>query len=150
MKEYYVNDPFYKNSVDFFEILLFNFQYLEYQSNASVIYAELSKITGRKMDLPNHLLNSIHDIDSLQNYIGIYKFLNLEPPNYLNVTTDKHNIYLGDEGEKSNIFLIARDTFGIDQAPNAYIIFKRDPNKKIMGYKFVRHNELLMEFEKIE
>ena len=149
MKEYYVNDPFYKNSVGFFETLLFNFKYLEYKSNASVIYADLSKITGRKMELPDHILNSIHDTDTLKKYVGIYKQLNSEPPYFWNVTTDKSNIYI-DEEQTSHIFQIARDTFGIDQAPNVYIIFKRDHNKKIMGYKFVHHGELIMEFEKIE
>ena len=150
MKEYYVNDPFYKNSVAVFETLLFNFKFLEYRSNASVIYADLSKITGRKMELPDHILNSIHDTDILKNYVGVYKQLDSEPPFYGNITTDEQNIYWGEEQEGNNVFQIARDTFGIDQAPNAYIIFKRDPNKKITGYKFVHHNQLLMEFEKTE
>ena len=101
------------------------------------------------MELPDHILKSIHDTEILKNYVGIYKQLNSEPPYYWNVTTDKYNIYI-DEEQTSHIFQIARDTFGIDQAPNAYIVFKRDHNKKIMGNKFVYHGELIMEFEKIE
>ena len=94
MKEYYLNDPFYKNSVDFYNMLLYNFNYLEYRNNASLIYSELSELIGRQIEFPIHLINSIHNSDSLKKYIGTYKLLDSAIPFNLEIITDKQDIYI--------------------------------------------------------
>ena len=51
-------------------------------NDACDLDADLSKITERKMELPDHILKSIHDTDSLKKYVGIYKQLNSYPFNF--------------------------------------------------------------------
>ncbi len=150
MKEYYVNDPFYKNGVEHFNMLLYNFKYLEYRNIASLIYSDLSEVIGRKMELPIHLINSIHDSVSLKNYISTYKPLDtLDTTNY-EIISDKRDIYIKiNSSPRINLFKTGRDTFGISRLPNLDLIFKRGNNGEIEGFKFVdlRGSE---EFEKIE
>ena len=137
MREYYLNDPFYINSVNYFNILLYNMDYLEYRNNASLIYSDLSELIGKKMEFPIHLINSIHNPDSLKKYIGTYKPLDsIHPYNY-NIITDKHDIYISINGNKFELFQIARDTFGLSTKPNLFTIFKRDNNGEIVSFKVV-------------
>ena len=126
--DYFLYDPFYKNRVKEFRILL-NDRYKEYKIEAIKIYEQLDDITKSNKPLPNRLKIYTVDAESLKQYIGIYK---------LKDSTQKNLIEVNEKGffynkYPYNLLREGNDTFSFEDSYNRSVTFQSEGNGEFNG-----------------
>lgn len=146
--DYFLNSKSYKHDLQYRQINLKNFKYLEYRNLASNLYADIAKVIETPEQLPIEVDNSIHDPAALQEYLGSYQ-MKLNSSVKWEISQDQTEIAL-DVGAKNKLdfCLVAPDTFNYIVTPNTAIKFQRNENNEIIGCA-VSFYEVTYEFDKI-
>jgi hypothetical protein len=126
--DYFLYDPFYKNRVKEFRILLSD-PYKTYKIEAIKVYEQLDVITKSKKPIPNHLKIYIVDADSLKQYIGVYK-----PKD----STQKNLIEVNEKGffynkYKYNLLREGNDRFSFEDSYNRSLTFQSNTQGEFNG-----------------
>ena len=143
--DYFLHDPFYKNRVKEFRILIDD-TYTKYKIDAITIYQQLDVITKSNEPLPNHLINYTVDYESLKQYIGVYK-----PKDSVRY---KSSIIVNEKGlffgkNKFILFYEGNDKFGFEWGYNMSLTFQRDQVGELTGVNFDRYDDT-REYKKID
>jgi len=126
--EYFMHDPFYKNRVKEFRILI-NDIYKKYKIDAITIYEQLGVITKSNKPLSNQLKIYIVDPESLKPYIGVYKQKDSTQEVLIKIN-DKGFFYFN---EKYNLVHEGNDKFGFEDAYNRSLRFQRADKGELIG-----------------
>ncbi len=129
--EYFLHDPFYKNRVKEFRILI-NDYYKIYKIDAITIYEQLGVITKSNKPLPTHLKNYIVDSESLKPYLGIYKQKD---------STQKSPLIINEKGmfRGNQTYIMVHegnDKFDFEIGYNYSLTFQRDAKGELTGVNF--------------
>ena len=144
--DYFLHDPFYKNRVKEFRILI-NDEFKTYKIEALIAFQILNEITKSNLKLPEHLKYYVSNAENLEPFIGMYKEKD---------STNKRIMIINEKGMSWNdapyIYMMTNegnDKFGFKESLVFSLRFQRDNKGKVNGVNFITY-ERTREFVKID
>lgn len=133
MLNYFLNSKSYKHDLQYRQINLKNFKYLEYRNLASNLYHDIATMIDSPKELPEQIHQSVHKPDELKPFIGSY-IMDLDATVTWEISQENTQLIL-DLGAKNNLefYQVAPDTFYYISSSNTSIIFRRDSKNEING-----------------
>ena len=152
---YFLNDPFYKNKVTDFRILIDNLHLSRLKSNALEAFKSLAEITGNHDDLPQNIY--FQKSADLLKFKGSY------------IINESSSFYIAEDGSNTLKFHIVDDkvimtifgtheytliphtknSFILNEGENEQVVFHQLENGEISGLTFFNRNEFT-EWVKVE
>lgn len=126
--DYFLHDPFYKNRVKEFRILIDDY-YQIYKIDAIKAYEQLSVITKTDNPLPEHLQTYIVDPEILSPYLGVYIHGDTTREVTIKVT-EKGFFY---EDYELDLTHVGGDTFSFPVTYNRGVTFQKNDNGEFVG-----------------